>query len=298
MESAQGSAPNTPSPDNNSPVGEVAASQAQKSVEKKPTPDRYKVPIDGREIEVDIEELKRGYSHASAAAKRMQEAAEIRKAEQARRERALKGDMAWLTEMGVPEDQLIKWAEKRILESIEYEQLPDHEKELRKAKSERERLEKELAQLKQKDREAFEAQLAEKAAAEIDAEIAQALQSYQGKKTPRLVRRVAEAMYAHLEKNNASLPSSKAFEIAKKSITEDVQEYLNNAPTSEWLKSLSKEQMSALRAHFVDEAKAQAPFARQAERREMQQAPTKKREKITTDEWFDRIENRLNKKRG
>ena len=39
----------------------------------------YKVTVDGQEMEVDEDELRRGYAHNKAAAKRMEEAAFTRK---------------------------------------------------------------------------------------------------------------------------------------------------------------------------------------------------------------------------
>lgn len=219
-------------------------------------PERYRVPVDGEELDVDLDELKRGYSHARAANKRMQEAAQIRKAEEARKQRALQGDLDWVSgELGVPEEQVLKWAEKKLLSQIEYEQLPESERERRKAVAEREKLQKQLDEMTSAQRKQAESQILERAYAEVDDEIGKALESYKGKKTPRLIRRVAEAMYANLEKNQTPLPSYKALDLAKASLTEDVQEYLNVASPDEVLKIFSKEQIAALRKMFVNEAR-------------------------------------------
>lgn len=260
-------------------------------------PMKFKIPIDGSEVEVDLEELKRGYSHARAANKRMQEAAQIRKAEEARRAKAKAGEFDWLNEFAEDEEKVIRWAEKKLLSKMEYDALPEAEKQLRAEKARAEKLEKQLEELTAKERQQVEQQILEKAYAEVDAEIAEALESFKGKKTPRLVRRVAEAMYANLEKNQTPLPSKKALEVAQRSLQEDVQEYLNVTPMSELIKSLSKDQMNALRQVFVQEAKSQAPVARQSFARD-RETPERDKNALTTDEYFKKLENKFNRKRG
>jgi len=101
--------------------GEVSAQEPPQPQ----APSKFKIPVDGQEVEVDLDELKRGYSHARAANKRMQEAAAIRKAEEARKQRALKGDLDWLEELGAPEEQILKWAEQKLLKKIEFESMRD-----------------------------------------------------------------------------------------------------------------------------------------------------------------------------
>lgn len=259
-----------------------------------PAPSKFKVPVDGEELEVDIEELKRGYSHGRAANKRMAEAAEIRKAEAARRDRAAKGDFSWLNDYGVPKQQVLKWAEKELLDLMEFDQLPDAEKKRISAERERDEYRKQIEELTAKEQRQLQETVTQKAFEEIDTQIADALQSYKGKKTPRLVRRVAEAMYANLEKNQAPLASSKALEIAQKSLHEDLGEYLNIASVPDLIKMLSKEQISAIRKHFVQEAQAQSPFARQPSARSTErETPSRARKKMTTDDYFKKIENRL-----
>jgi len=55
-----------------------ATNGPQTSPEPTP-PKRYKVPVDGREIEVDEAELIKGYGHNKAANEKMRQAAEIQK---------------------------------------------------------------------------------------------------------------------------------------------------------------------------------------------------------------------------
>ncbi len=261
-----------------------------------PAPERtvFKVPVDGTELEVDLEELKRGYSHARAANQRMREAAEIRKKEELRKKRATSGDFSWIDEeLGVPEDQFLKWAEKKLLSKIEFDQLPEHEKELRTEKQRREALEKQLEDMTAKERQALQAQIESQAYEQIDDEISKALESYKGKKTPKLIRRVAEAMYASLEANQEPLPAQRALEKARKSLHEDVTEFLNVAPADEIIKMFSKEQLNSLRRHFVNEAKESHVISRQSQKPN-DDAPAKRgSKKLTMDEWFKQREQKF-----
>jgi len=273
--------------------GEVSAQQAAPQPQ---APSKFKIPVDGQEVEVDLDELKRGYSHARAANKRMQEAAAIRKAEEARKQRALKGDLDWLEELGAPEEQILKWAEQKLLKKIEFESMPEAERNYVLEKQKREQLEQQLQELTAKERQQMEAAIQQKAFADVDEEIAKALESFKGKKTPRLVRRVAEAMLANLESNQAPLPSQRALQIAQKSLNEDVQEYLNIAPMSELVKMFSKEQLNQLRQVFVDEAKAYVPASRQTSQntQNVQRRPS---DKMTTDDFFSKLENKFQRRK-
>lgn len=258
-------------------------------------PQKYKIPVDGQEVEVDLEELKRGYSHARAANKRMQEAAQIRKAEEARKARAARGDFDFFQELGASEEQMLKWAEQKLLKKIEFESMPESERNFVLEKQKREALEKQLEDMTARERQQAEHAFMQKAYADVDEQISKALQSYQGKRTPRLVRRVAEAMLANLESNREPMPSQKALQIAQKSLNEDVQEFLNIAPMSDLVKLFTKEQLNALRQVFVDEAKSYVPAARQtpAQISERKQSSNK----LGTDDFFQKLENKFQKRR-
>lgn len=156
-----------------------AGSEGNSAITPPPVvPQRFKVPVDGQEMEVDLDELKRGYSHSRAANKRMQEAAAIRKQEETRKQRAMSGDLEWLSgELGVPEEQVLKWAEKKLLNQIEYEQLPESERARRKAEAEKESLKKQLDEMTAKQRREAETMILERAYAEVDDEIGKALES-------------------------------------------------------------------------------------------------------------------------
>lgn len=107
---------------------------AQKAEEKR----RYKVKVDQEELEVDEDELKRGYAHNKAAAKRMEQAAEMRK-QYERELQIAKGFEQWidsvkndpnavfslLEQLGHNPDDL---AMKRAAEKLKYEYMSEAER--------------------------------------------------------------------------------------------------------------------------------------------------------------------------
>jgi len=96
--------------------------------ETKPT-EKYKLKIDGADVEVDIEELKRGYNHTNAANKKFKEAAEIRDSYMRELESIKKNPKSLLdfaNKLGVDFDTL---AHEHILEKIKFENMSDVEKE-------------------------------------------------------------------------------------------------------------------------------------------------------------------------
>lgn len=98
--------------------------------------ERYKVAVDGREEDVDLDSLKAGYSKSKAADKRFEEAAvKTRRADQL--ENALKsGDFGKLLDLGMSKEQVRAHIEKYYhREFIEPEGLTEDQKLLRAAEA-------------------------------------------------------------------------------------------------------------------------------------------------------------------
>lgn len=262
------------------------------SDQKEQAPSRFKVKVDGEEREVDIDELRRGYEHASAANARMRKAAELNKRVQTWIERGGQGDLSWLTsEFGVPKEKALAYMEKALLEHYEYQDLPEEKKELLKERERREELEKRLQEIEEAGKNRQQAMVEAQAYREIEEEISAALKTVGGRKTPRLVRRLAEEMYANLSAKGERLPAAKALEKARSSVREDAIEFLTTSSLEE-LQAMPKEAVQALRKLFVQEAKAQAPARFQAPRKD-QAPPAKSKRRMSTDEMFNRLEKRL-----
>ncbi len=110
---------------------------------------KYKAKVDGKESEVDYDELVRGYGHNSAANARMREAAELKKAAESREKALMDNIYGWkdnptsafdaLEKLGIDVDSI---AHERVLKKMQLEMMSpeerrayDNEQELTKYRS-------------------------------------------------------------------------------------------------------------------------------------------------------------------
>ncbi len=222
--------------------------------EQKPL-NKYKVKVDGEELEVDENELKRSYAHAKAAAKRMEEAAEMRKQYQ-REIQIAKGFEQWidnvknnpeavfglLEQLGVDPDEL---AMRRAAERLKYEYMDenqrrayDNERELQRYKQ----LEQRQAELQ---RQQAEAQYLAKARDSVESEFVDFFTEQGVKPTASMLARIAE-----LKLSAASAGRSLSMADAFKRVQHEQQkarlDLLANLSPDD-LKALPKEQLQKLR---------------------------------------------------
>lgn len=257
---------------------------------------KHKVKIDESELEVDYDELVRGYQKGRSANERFQRASEMQKAVQTFVERAKQGDLDWLEDLGVGEEKARQWAEKRLLKHIEWEQMSPEQKELVKVRREKEALEREREEARQ-SYEQQQAQAAEKQAfLEIDDEISAAVKALGKRATPRLVRRIAEQMMAGLSQEDGQrLPADRAAKAAFSGLVTDAESLLSEMSPAEVLAILDRAgKRDLVRREFVNEAVAQAPMSRPQAKTATSDRPGKLK-RMTTDEWFNRLEKRVSR---
>jgi len=112
--------------------------QAEAKKEQAKALAKFKVKVDGQELEVDENELKRSYAHAKAAAKRMEEAAEMRKSYQ-RQIQIAEGFEKWIDNVKSNPEALFALAEqlgldvddiamRRAAERLKYEYMDDDQR--------------------------------------------------------------------------------------------------------------------------------------------------------------------------
>lgn len=175
--------------------------------QKKPTPEqkaiaKFKVKVDGEELEVDENELKRSYAHAKAAAKRMEEASEMRKSYQ-RQIQIAEGFEKWIDNVKTNPEALFSLAEqlgldvddiamRRAAERLKYEYMDDNQ---RRAHDNERELSK-YKQLEQRQAEAqrqqAEQQYIAKARESVESEFVDFFTEQGVKPTPTMLARIAE----------------------------------------------------------------------------------------------------------
>lgn len=194
-------------------------------------PRKHKLKIDGEELEVDEEELKRGYSTQSAAQRRMREAAEERKKANDIVSTLGRDTKAALKAAGVDP---YEFAKKILSEELEDSLLSDEDKELRdfrKEKTEREESKKAAEAEKEAARNAVERS---QAAEFIESEIVEAVQASGMKPTPKLLARIAEYLIASFDADgNRGLKAGDALKSVQKDYLDEVQDHLEAMDASE-----------------------------------------------------------------
>jgi hypothetical protein len=176
--------------------------QAEAKKEQAKAIAKFKVKVDGQEMEVDENELKRSYAHAKAAAKRMEEASEMRKSYQ-RQIQIAEGFEKWIDNVKTNPEALFSLAEqlgldvddiamKRAAERLKYEYMDenqrrayDNERELSRYKQ----LEQRQAEAQ---RQQAEQQYIAKARESVESEFVDFFTEQGVKPTPTMLARIAE----------------------------------------------------------------------------------------------------------
>ena len=161
-------------------------------------PRKYKVKVDDTELEVDEEELLRGYTHNKAADAKMRQAAEVRKQAEQFIE-MVKRDPSLLLkhpELGINYQQWIEEAHAQLMEEA---MLPPEEKERRDMRSRLTQLEEEKRQYENERQAAELERLTEQYQQEYDKQFTEALQTSGMPKNNWTVARMAYYVQAAQE---------------------------------------------------------------------------------------------------
>lgn len=235
---------------------------------------KHRVKVDGKESEVDIDELVKGYTHSSAANARMREAAEERKEARKELEAARQRERRLLESMRNPE-HLFELAQKqgididsymhdRVLKKMKYEIMSPEERASydRDRKLEQyEAREKKEAEAKQK---AELERMSQHAVTELETNILAHLEKQGGNVSPAVVGRAVDAMIAAMQAGQeisieeAFKRASGWFERERKSIFDaEIRAMLEKGEVpKELAEAVRKKDMAALRR---EPPKRQAP---------------------------------------
>jgi hypothetical protein len=257
---------------------------------------KHRVKVDGKEAEVDFDELVKGYTHGAAANARMREAAEARKELEAARQR----ERQILESMRNP-DSIFEMAQKqgididsymhdRVLKKMQYEMMSPEER----ASYERDR---KLEQYEARDRKEAEARqkaeldrMRQHAVTELETNILSHLEKQGGNVSPAVVGRAVDAMIAAMQAGQeisieeAFKRASGWFERERKSIFDaEIRAMLEKGEVpKELAEAVRKKDMAALRR---EPPKRTAPEA-QAQKMSPENS---------VDDFFNSLEKRYKK---
>lgn len=183
----------------------------------------YKVMVDGEEMEVDENELRRGYAHNKAASKRMEEASMTRKeAEQVLR---LFKDSPREAFKLLGRDAR-QFAEQVINEELSEALLSPQERELRDYKRQLETYQSQEKQARAEyEKQQLDAEMA-RYTEKIQTEIIGTLETAGLPKTERTIGRIAYYMQAALQAGYQNVTPADVIEHVKRDYTSDIQSLL------------------------------------------------------------------------
>lgn len=189
---------------------------------------KHKVKVNGTEAEIAYDELVRGYQSNQASQQRFQEAQRLQQEAQRIKQDASaitdaleKGDKDFLVSRLGPQ-KAREIFETYLIEQMEEDRRPPHEKELRAEKARREALEKQIKDQEQSQQRQRYQELEQKAYEDIDGLLAEALKVGGKKPNPRLALRILEQHESELKANGQFLPPDKLWTRAQAGIKEDI----------------------------------------------------------------------------
>lgn len=231
----------------NEQSGNAVKEAAQEAIRK------HKLKVDGQEVEVDDEELKRGYTHQRAANKKLQEGLKAKK--QAEEFISMMKDKGKLFEviqkLGHNPRSL---AEEYLAAQLEEEMLDPREKELREYKKKVQSYEEMTKQQKEAEEKKVRDELTAKFSKQYSEQIIQALEKT---KLPAVKENVAKM--AGYIKRAADMRFEMTVEEAAKLVKEDL-EHINRSVVSEMdaetlVKYLGEETLQKIRTYDTSRLK-------------------------------------------
>lgn len=180
----------------------------------------FKVTVDGQEVEVDEDELKKGYSKASAADKRFNEAALSRKEAETVLRMFKESPRQAMQQLGL---DVRKLAEEVIQDELRDAMLTPEQKELRKYKGELERYQTSEKEARaQYEKQQQDAEM-ERYTETIQNEIVQTLNTAGLPRTEKTISRIAYYMQAALSSGFGNVTPDDVIEYVKKDYVTDIQ---------------------------------------------------------------------------
>lgn len=261
---------------------------------------KHKLKVDGREEEVDYDQLLENAQKGKAADKKFQEAAQIKKDWDSIMQGLSSGDeraWTWL-KSNVPAQQFKQIVNKFAYEFMEYDSLPADQKKQMELDEREKRLND---QEKKREDDAAKQVWQSEVAASGDA-IKQLMDKFTertGKQpTSAELYRMTETMLAHLGKFETLPDVDKLYDRAQRELDRDTLDVLNSKSQNveELLKFMPEGVKKALKKAFLDEATAGQP-KRYAPQNEANEPRGRTPKAVGIDDYFNRIERRFRNKK-
>lgn len=223
METSAPSAPSTSGPQSlESQASEVESNESRRSPEEllqneeqTEAPQKHKVKVNGKEVEVSIEELKKRYEHAQAANEKFQKAAEIQKQYQQSQqeiqkvkgvfEQLQKSPQAFFELADALGVDLDKVAHEHVLKQYKLASMSDEERKYYDMEQKIKQYETERERMQRLEQERNHESLAQTARVELQDELVNFFTNKQVTPTPEMMERVLSDVALFANDTNISL---------------------------------------------------------------------------------------------
>lgn len=241
---------------------ELAANPAEQLAKDVEKAKKTKLKVDGEEIELTEDEVKKYASMGKAAQKRMQEAAEIRKQhEKLQKDVGVLLDVLQKNPAKVLNDLGIdarKFAEELINQQLEEEAKTPEQKEkeelLRKLQEAEDKVKRTEDERKKQEQD----RLTNEAASKIEKEISDAITSNDMPKHPYFIRKVADLLILATSQK-IDVDAKDVIPIAKKQIIEEFRSLTGVMPEELLEEILGNDKVASLRRRYIQKMKKTPP---------------------------------------
>jgi len=249
---------------------------------------KKKLKVQGKEIEVDEDELVKRAQMGYSAEEKWQEAAKMRKQVEGFIGLLQKDPGAALEQLGFDVDAL---AEARIQQRIEEMKKTPEQLELEKIRRENEQIKSEREKEKQEAQEREMTRMQEQFATQIESEINEAMDApdFGLPNSPYFVKRIADVMIYGL-KNNKDISAKRAAEIVRDEVKGELQQMYTMAPDELFEQMVGKDRLNKYRRGKIkpkSKAPVTPPNIQSTGVKEMQEAQAEKpTKKVSARDFF------------
>lgn len=214
---------------------------------------RFKVKIDDEELEVDQDEVVKGYQKAQASTKRFQEASRIKKEAEELREQMLQNPFAALSDK-MDKKQLREMTEQWLLEQLNEDQLSPEQRRLRELEAKEKAWQEEREDRERKAAESKLQEDASRAAQEYEKQFVSALEARDLPKSFATIKKMAYHI-RNAAQNNYELSVDEAADLVQDEVQNDIRDLVGKLNTEQILKILGKDVADKIRKHDVSKLK-------------------------------------------
>lgn len=287
----------TPNTETEAPKKEDAGKEP--SGEKKPEEEvpeykkvKHKVKVNGKEAEVDYDELVKRYQLAEAAEERFQSAAKMRQEADSIKQQLAEYETdpwAYMAKHGKDPYQA---AEQLLLRKLQWEQMSEEQRALEIEKQKRIELEKRIEDMTAKERQDALAKAETQAIKEIDDEISEAVTELGVKPTPALIAQIAATLLSYHEAGK-QVTAKEVVKRVRDQISTSAREMISSMSVEDLRAFLPKGHLDGLRKAAVDSALAQDPMRSRKPKQADDTSPRAPKGPISTDSYFAKLDQKF-----